>query len=301
MSAPITPAKGRGSSPRAVLRSLARITLATLLGIPLLLYPYLYFAQERLLFLRQPLEPAMRSWARAHFGEAEVVIPAADGVRLHGWLAPADRPGPAPLLIYFGGNAEEVTGQLFQRPRFADWAMLLVNYRGYGQSEGEPSQPALFQDALGLYDWAIRRPEVDPDRVVAWGRSLGTGVAVYLAAERPLAGVLLISPYDSMSAVAARHYPYAPVGWLLRHPFDSLARAGAIQAPLLAIAAAEDGVIPVAHSRRLVEAWGGLKQLVVFDNGDHNNLPAANKDYWSKIAAFLDPIANPQAPTGVQP
>jgi uncharacterized protein len=284
----------------AALRSLGRIGVATLVAIPLLLYPYLYLAQERMLFLRPPMDPQRLNWARAQFGPAEVSIPAADGTPLHGWLVAAADPGPAPLLIYFGGNAEEVSGLLAERPRLPGWAMLLVNYRGYGLSAGTPSQEKLFGDALNLYDWALRRPEVDPTRIVAWGRSLGTGVAVHLAAERPLAGVLLISPYDSMTAVAQGHYPYVPVSWLLRHPFDSQARAGAIEAPLLALAARADEVVPVARTQALVEAWGGPKQLVVFRNGDHNDLEAGN-DYWGRIHAFLATIAPPPTPPGGPP
>src|SRR5262249_19315765 len=157
--------------------------------------------------------------------------------------------------LYFGGNAEEVSWLVETAPPLGAWALLLVNYRGYGRSEGRPGERALFADALLLHDWARGRPEVDRSRIAAMGRSLGPGVAVHLAAERALAGVVLVSPFDSLTAVAQRHYPWLPVRWLLRHPFDSLARAPSIQTPLLCLTAGRDTIVPPAHSARLCAAW----------------------------------------------
>lgn len=273
----------------SLLGPLLRGVAGVLLALALVIYPFLYLMQDRMLFLRAGLDARQLAWARAQAPGAEVRIPVADGVELHGWFVPAAGTVPAPLLIYFGGNAEEVSAMLADRPQLPGWALLLVNYRGYGLSGGTPSQSALFADALALHDWARRRPEVDPDRIVAWGRSLGAGVAVQLAAQRPLAGVLLVSPYDSMAAVAQRHYPYVPVRWLFRHPFDALALAPSIRTPALAVAMAHDEVIPVHHSRRLMAAWGGPQRLLVFDDGDHNTLPA--RAYWAAVTAFLAPLA----------
>lgn len=276
-------------------RSLLRIAAMVALGLLLVVYPLLYLMQDRLLFLRAPLDPRLLEWARARWPGAEVRIPVGDGVTLHGWFVPAAAgPGSpaaarAPLLIYFGGNAEEVTAMLSTRDRLPGWGLLLVNYRGYGLSGGQPSQAALQHDAVALYDWARGRAEVDSERIVAWGRSLGTGVAVHLAAQRALAGVVLLSPYDSLAAVAQGHYPWVPVRWLFRHPFDAAALAPAIRSPLLALAMADDHIMPAEHSRRLVAAWGGPRKLVVFDEGDHNRVP--EPAYWDAIGAFLQQLA----------
>ncbi len=275
-----------------MLRSLLRLVAMIGLGLLLVVYPYLYLMQDRLLFLGAALDPRTLDWARTRWPGAEVRIPVGDGVTLHGWFVPAAAtPGSprSPLLIYFGGNAEEVTALLSARDRLPGWGLLLVNYRGYGLSGGKPSQAALLGDALALYDWARQRAEVDGGRIVAWGRSLGAGVAVHLAAQRALAGVVLLSPYDSLAAVAQDHYPYVPVRWLLRHPFDALSLAPAITAPLLAFAMADDHIMPVEHSRRLVQAWGGPHELVVFDEGDHNRVPET--PYWDAIGAFLRHLA----------
>ena len=277
---------------RRLFRSLLRIALLLAAGLLLVVYPYLYLMQERLLFLRATLDQHTLDGARLRWPGAEVGIPVDPGVGLHGWFVPAaSTPASprSPLLIYFGGNAEEVTAMLAMREQLPGWGLLLVNYRGYGASGGQPSQAALLGDALALYDWARGRPEVDTDRIVAWGRSLGSGVAVHLAAQRPLAGVVLVSPYDSMAAVVQGHYPHVPVRWLLRHPFDAVSLAPAIKVPLLAFAMAGDRIVPIDHSRRLVAAWGGPRQLMVLDQGDHNNI--SEPVYWDAINAFLRPLA----------
>src|SRR5215471_9260085 len=228
-----------------MLKSLLKIVLGVVLGVPLLMWLF----QERLIFFPRPLES--RPAPRANL--EEVAITAADGSKLRGWLVKGAG-APAPLLIYFGGNAEEVSWLVEVAEKFAGWSLLLVNFRGYGESEGRPSESALFADALAIYDFAKNRPDVNPERIVAMGRSLGTGVAVHLAAERKLRGVILVSPYDSMVAVGSRHYPFLPVSLMLRHRFDSLSRAPRIDAPLLALVAGDDRIVPPQHSRALFEA-----------------------------------------------
>jgi fermentation-respiration switch protein FrsA (DUF1100 family) len=245
---------------------------------------YLYFAQDRLIFLPQPLASGTMP-RRA--GVEEVEVRAFDGTRLHGWFAPAaNARGRAPLLIYFGGNAEEVSWLLDAAPRFAQWSLLALNYRGYGRSEGRPGERELFADALALFDYAAARPDVEAGSIVALGRSLGSGVAVHLAAERPLAGVVLVTPFDSVTAVAQSLYPFVPVRLLLRHPFDSLSRAGAVQAPLLTVAAGRDGVVPPRHAARLHDAWAGPKHWRELADADHDGV-VAHPAFWPEVQAFL--------------
>ena len=196
--------------------SIAKIVLGVAIGVPL----FMWLFQERMLFFPRPLDsrPAPRP------NLEEVSIAAADGVKLRGWLVKGDG-APAPLLIYFGGNAEEVSWLTGVADQFAGWSLLLVNFRGYGESEGKPGENELLEDGLAIHDYAKRRRDVNPERIVAMGRSLGSGVAVHLAAHRSLRGVILVSPYDSIVAVAKGHYPFLPVSLMLRHRFDSLSRA----------------------------------------------------------------------------
>ena len=250
-----------------------------LVGVP----ATMYFAQDSLLFFPQPLAGQPRTARPVEALEFE----REEGVKVRGWLVKAAGT-PAPLVVYYGGNAEELSWQMTE-PWPADWSLALVNYRGYGESDGNPSEAVLFADALAVFDALARRPDVDSARIVLVGRSLGSGVATHVAAERPVAAVVLISPYDSMAAVGQRHYPWLPVGLLLRHPFDSKSRAPGIRAPLLAIAGGRDRIIPPAHSRKLVEAWGGPKRFVELEDADHNDISGAPK-YWPAIDGFLREI-----------
>jgi fermentation-respiration switch protein FrsA (DUF1100 family) len=252
------------------------------LGMSLLLY----VVQDRLIFFPQPAPP---SPPRApDFVISEVKLITADGLALRGWLAkPSSATGRLPLAIYFGGNVEETSHMAASAGQLPGWSLLTFNYRGYGGNPGQPSERALFADALAVHDFAALRPDVDPARIVAIGRSLGSGVAVYLASQRPLAGVVLVTPYDSLRAVAQRHYPYAPVSILLKHGFDSIDRAPDIAVPLLMLAAQLDDVIPIAHARALFAKWSGPKIWRELAGAGHNDLDA-DPAYWSAMALFLE-------------
>jgi pimeloyl-ACP methyl ester carboxylesterase len=260
-----------------MIASLVKIVLGVAVGVPLLAW----LLQERMMFFPRPAESRLIPRPNLE----EVTLVAADGVKLRGWLVKGDGT-PAPLVIYFGGNAEEVSWLAGVADQFAGWSLLLVNFRGYGESEGKPGEKELFADALVIYDYATRRPDVAPERIVAMGRSLGSGVAVHLAANRPLRGVILVSPYDSVVEVARRHYPFLPVSLLLRHRFDSLAQAPRIEVPLLCLAATQDRIIPVRHSRTLFEAWRGPKTWREVPLADHDSI-SGEPEYWRSIAEFL--------------
>jgi pimeloyl-ACP methyl ester carboxylesterase len=260
--------------------SFVKIVAGVALGVPLLIWLF----QERMIFFPRPLEhrPARRS------NVEEITIPVEGGIKLRGWLVKG-KGTPAPLVIYFGGNAEEVSWLGEAAGNLAGWSLLLVNYRGYGESEGKPGERELLADAIAIHNYARQRPDVSLGRIVAMGRSLGSGVAVHLAAERPLRGVILVSPYDSLGAVAKHHYPFLPISLILRHRFDSLARAPRIATPLLCLVAAEDRIIPASHSRALFEAWRGPKTWREVTRADHDSI-AGEPEYWSAIADFLKSV-----------
>jgi hypothetical protein len=239
---------------------------------------------DRLIFHPQPLAGSVSS---ARDGVEEISLVAPDGIRLHGWFVRAQgRSGPAPVIVYFGGNAEEVSWMTRMSRQLPGWSLLLVNYRGYGRSEGEPAEPALFADAVVLHAYVAGRADVDPAAIVAMGRSLGSAVAVHLAAVRPLAGVVLVTPFDSVTDVAKVLFPLLPVEWLVGRRFDSLARAPAIRAPLLTLAAGRDSVVPPAHAARLHDAWGGPKTWRMRADADHNTI-SDDPAFWEEIRAFL--------------
>lgn len=267
--------------------SIAIAALVAVLVLAVVLHALVYFAQERLIFIPRPLGEEMRAAVRKSAPDAEeLTLATADGHRLHGWFLPNGGPSTAPVLIYFGGNAEEVSGLALEAAELHGISLVLFNYRGYGQSTGEPGEQALFADALAIYDRVASLSGVDSRRIFVMGRSLGSGVATYLASRRPVAAVVLVTPYDSMAAVAHTHYPFLFVGPLLRHPFDSARRAGTIDAPMLALIAGADTVVPPKHGRALAKAWRGPVRSVVLPNAGHNDI-GLHPAYWPTIRDFL--------------
>ena len=190
------------------------------------------------------------------------------------------------MVLYFGGNAEEVSWMLDELGDAPGASWMLVDYRGYGLSEGSPGEAALIADGLQWHDHVAALPGVDSKRVFVFGRSLGSGVAVALAAQRPVAGVILATPYDSLASVAKRYYWYLPVDLLLKHRFDSLALAPGMRQPLLCLIAERDEVIPRVHGERLFDAWGGPKRKILLQEAGHNSADA-HPAFWPSIREFL--------------
>jgi pimeloyl-ACP methyl ester carboxylesterase len=162
-----------------------------------------------------------------------------------------------------------------------------VNYRGYGRSEGTPTEQALVADALDVFDWATGRRDIDAARIALHGCSLGSGVAVQAAAQRPVKAVILTSPYDSIRDVAKRRFPYMPIAWILRHPFDSLIHAPKLKAPALVLFGTGDTLIFREQSERLAGLWGGSVERVALEGRDHNDV-ASDPRYFPAISGFLD-------------
>jgi uncharacterized protein len=272
---------------KSLLKFIFRITVGVLIGIPLVLYSFLYFSQEKLLFIQIKKQPEQLSWVKKEYPDVEEVqIKTPDNLTLHGWYLKNSLQQQSPLLIYFGGNAEEVSKRIRDVEQVTGWSWLVVNYRGYGLSEGSPTETHLFNDALLVYDTFAQRADIDSQNIVAFGRSLGTGVAVHLASKRPVKAVILVSPYPSIRSVAQDFYPYVPVFLLLKHHFDVLPLAPSIKIPMLAIMSEHDQVISHEHSFALIDAWGGVKNKKIIPNTFHNNVHVG-EGYWENIRAFL--------------
>jgi uncharacterized protein len=264
------------------LKAVLIAAIAGYLGVALLVW----LAQERMIFFPQPgaRPPAPPPGWRIE----EVALDVGEGAHLAGVLALPPLAERAPLLIYYGGNAEEITGYAANASAdYGNRALLLVNYRGYGMSRGRPGERTLVTDALALYDWAAAHPAIDRSRIAIHGVSLGTGIAVQVAAARPVRCVVLTSPFASVRDVARERLPWLPVDLLLRHRFDSGLRAPSIQAPALVLLGEGDDIIPPRHSERLASLWGGPVELRRFAGFGHNGL-SLHPGYGAAIRAFLD-------------
>lgn len=243
-----------------------------LLAVYLLLAALMYVFQRRLIYYPTPFDK--------NFNAAEVSIDNR-GTRLHGWVL---NPGKTRAVIYFGGNSEPITQRSgYFEDVFRDYSVYLINYRGYGNSAGSPSEAGLFSDALAIYDWVSTRHA----SITAYGRSLGSGVAVYLAAHRPLEKLILLTPFDSVAEIAQKVYPLFPVAYLIKDRFDSAARAGDIQIPVLIISAEFDRVVKLAHTLALKQRFAGAAlDYRMIAGAAHDNITDF-PEYRDTIKRFL--------------
>lgn len=218
------------------------------------------------------------------WGEA-VGIDTPDGERLHALHAPA-APG-RPTLLFFLGNADRVANYGFLAEALAarGIGLLAVSYRGYPGSTGTPSEDGLLTDGLAAHDWLAARSQ---GPVVAFGQSLGSGVAVHVAAERPVAALVLVSAFDSVLAVAQGAYFFLPVAPLIKDPFRSDLRIARVTQPKLFVHGRRDTVIPFARGEALFRIAGEPKRMIVLDGYGHNDI--WNLELAEAIARFaLDP------------
>lgn len=245
---------------------LVSIALGVALGLALI-----WAGQRRLIYLPFRNVPPLAS---THVPRAEnVEFTTQDGITLHGWFVPAATVPARFTMILFNGNA----GNRGFRTRLAatlathDVATLLFDYRGYGDNAGSPSEEGLALDARAARAWLTTRADVDTGRVVYFGESLGAAVAIRLATESIPFALVLRSPFTSLTDTGRHHYPFLPVRWMLRDRYASLDRVGRVSCPILVIAGDRDSIIPIEQSRRLYEAIGSEKRLVVIPGADHND------------------------------
>jgi pimeloyl-ACP methyl ester carboxylesterase len=207
-----------------------------------------------------------------------------EGERIRVWVVA--RPGSRALL-YFGGNAEDVAGNIDRfTAAFPDRSLYLVNYRGYGGSSGRPTEAGLHADALAIFDH-VRRERAE---IAVMGRSLGSGVAVHLASERPVERLVLVTAYDSLVNVAREYFRWLPVGRLLRDRYESATHAKAVEAPVLIVIAGEDEIISRARPEALAAAFApGQVRVEVVAGVGHNTLDGSPA-YLEAVRRFLAPI-----------
>lgn len=243
-----------------------------------------FFFQRRLTYFPDKSSPPLPG-GPGYAGLEEFETRTEDGLRIEGWYWPGDLPG---TVVLFHGNAGNRGGR-------AEWmralrselkiGLCIVDYRGYGGSEGSPTEEGLYLDADATLAWLEAR-EAGP--FVYLGQSLGSGVAVEMALRHPPAGLVLQTPFRSVHSIGASAYPWLPVKFLMRDRFDNEAKIGRLGCPLLIIAGAQDSLTPPEHARALHAAAPGPKDLVVIDGAGHDDLVTrGGADYFSALGAFL--------------
>lgn len=242
-----------------------------------------FLFQRRMTYFPDPERPVPAAYGVP--GMKVVTYPSQDGLNLTSWYAPASREG-APVLLFFQGNA----GHYGHRAPKAEpymrrgFGVLLAGYRGYGGNPGRPAEAGFYKDAGAAYDWLMKQG-IGADRIVLYGESLGSGVAVDLAAQRPVGAVILEAPFTSIPDVGQRHYWYLPVKWLMRDRFDSLSKIARVKAPVLVMHSDRDPVVPVEFSKKLYAAANDPKARREYQGAGHNAFDP--EDLAKDAAEFL--------------
>ena len=247
--------------------------LTALIAIPVIAYSamlaYLYFYQRQLLYFPDRSRPQLG--ALEQIGVREVRVTTADGLGLTSWYLPP-RQG-RPVIAYFHGNGGNIAYRADRAQRFAreGYGVLLVGYRGYGGNPGAPSEAGLFEDARAGLD-LLRTEGIADGRVVLYGESLGTAVAVHGATRHSVGAIILESPFTSIAALAQYHYPFVPATLLVWDRFDSLSRIAEVRAPLLMLQGGRDAVAPFRFGEALFAAAPEPKERWLAPQAGHEDL-----------------------------
>jgi uncharacterized protein len=250
----------------------------------------MYVFQRGLMYFPDPVRTAP---AAAGFPEAqEVVLDTADGEKIVTWYRPAQV--DKPVIVYFHGNggALRLRVDRFRTLTADGTGLLAVSYRGYGGSSGRPTEAGIRQDAAAAYAYVAAR--YPPERIVLFGESLGTGVVIPLAAENPVAGVILDAPFTSAVDIAATVYPFIPVRWLMRDQFRADIYAARVRAPVLILHGERDNVVPIRFGERLFAMLTAPKEMVRFKTGNHVDLDSHGAS--EAVRRFLSSAARTGAP-----
>jgi uncharacterized protein len=227
--------------------------------------------QRRLIYF--PSRDPVPSVTTLISGARDVVLDTEDGKRLGAWYLPAAANQPGPAIVVFDGNGGDRSGRVDLAVGLSrlGLSVLMFDYRGYGGNPGSPSEKGLAADARAAQAWLATQREVDPDRIVYFGESLGAAVAIGLAVERPPAALVLRSPFTSLADVAKEHYPWLPIGRLLVDRYPSIDRIGSLSMPVMVIAGDRDDIVPEALSKKLYAAANEPKHYLLVPGTGHND------------------------------
>lgn len=266
-----------------------RIVRLPLLAILIFLLIAMWL-EESLIFF--PAKYPAGNWNTSHLPIQDAHFEAADGTRLHGWYVPHEQ--PLVHILFLHGNAGNITHRiepLWNLHNVVGASVLILDYRGYGKSEGSPNEKGVLQDARAARQWLAKKAGIAEQEVVLLGRSLGGGVAVDLAAQLAPRTLILESTFTSLPDVAAMHYRFLPVKQLMSTRLDSLQKIAGYRGPLLQSHGTADEIVPYQLGRQLHEAAVCMpKQFIDIDGGTHNEpMPA---DYYEQLREFLVELAD---------
>ena len=255
------------------------------IGLCVALLALVFFFQPRLVYF--PTRAIEMTPAAIGLAYEAVRFQAADGIELAGWFVPAE--GARGVALFCHGNAGNISHRLdtLQILHRLGLSTLIFDYRGYGQSEGRPTERGTYLDAEAAYHYLVQQRAVDPGEIIIWGRSLGGAIASWLAQEHTPRALILESTFTSVPDIAAHLYPFLPVRLLSRFRYDTLGHVSRVSCPILVVHSRDDEMIPFSHGRRLFEAAGEPKEFLEI-RGSHNEGFIVSADWYEeRIASFL--------------
>ncbi|MGW8258214.1 MAG: alpha/beta hydrolase [Thermoguttaceae bacterium] len=244
----------------------------------------LMFLENHLIFI--PSRYPSGDWSPAGLEFEDVFFQSADGLKLHGWYVPCESPKATILFCHGnGGNVTHRTNILLKLHELGA-SVFIFDYRGYGRSEGKPTEAGVLADARAARDWLAKREHIPEKDVVLMGESLGGAVAVDLAAKDGAKALVLISTFSNLPDVAAYHYAFFPVRMLMRTEFNSAGEIAKYHGPILQMHGQADTIVPFKFGRKLYDAANEPKKLIVLPNHDHND-PLPEK-FYAALNDFLE-------------
>jgi pimeloyl-ACP methyl ester carboxylesterase len=239
--------------------------------VVVLVLALLWGFQRQLIYL--PSKGPVQAADASIVGARDVVLRTSDGLDLGAWLVPARPPARDVVVLVAAGNAGDraVRAPLARALTRRGLAVLLFDYRGYGDNSGSPSETGLARDVRAARSFLVDEAGWLPDQIVYFGESLGAAVVTELAAEHPPAGLVLRSPFVDLATVGRVHYPFLPVGTLLRDRFPLVEHLATVEAPVVVVYGGRDTIVPPEQSRAVAEAAPHLAELVEVPRADHND------------------------------
>jgi fermentation-respiration switch protein FrsA (DUF1100 family) len=266
-------------------------TLLLFAGFGLALLLFLRWYEPRMIYL--PMREIDRTPAELGLAYEDLTLTASDGERLNAWFLPSQVPAPVTVL-FLHGNAGNISHRFDKlavlRTLGAD--VLIVDYRGYGRSSGRPDEGGTYRDADAAYAHLTGVRAVDPRRVVLYGESLGSAVAVDLAARKPVGGLIMESAFTSAVDVARELFPFLPAGWLVRNRYDSVAKIVAVAAPVLLLHSRDDEFFGWHHPQRLYQAASEPKRLVELRGGHNDAFLVSSGAFAGALKEFFALVAS---------
>ena len=248
--------------------NILKIVAWTIIIIYVVVVILLYTLQARLIFYPGKLSQNYKF--KTGTGAEEIVLQTTDGERINGLFFRNKGPD---VILYFHGNAGDLSGWQFVAEDFngLGYNFLIIDYRGYGKSSGEISESGFYLDSQAAYEFLIAKG-FDPHNIIIYGRSIGCGIAVDLASRKRCKGLILESPFSNLPALANEKFPFFFPSLYVRYRFDNVGKINDVKSPVIFLHGSDDTLIPSSHSRKLFDTFKGKKEMILVENGSHNDL-----------------------------